>query len=104
MSESEYICCNYCKWFKPTYYDIYTVSGSGYCNNKCMPARRGGSFSPITNCCISGFEHTIHNYYGLPYPEYSKEYTQALEMRARLFWDIKLVSAYKPEYQKFLTE
>jgi len=84
MSKCVYHYCNYCKHFEPS------PSSSGY--GTCKYTGKDKDLTGVTYFydwgCTFGFEHTIHNHYGLPTPDYAKEYKKAVKVRIELVWDV----------------
>ena len=87
--------CNYCKHFESN----PSGTGDGVCNYSGMSpteaALKGLLFDAVgmvvkfyDRGCPGGFEHTIHNHYGLPSPDYVKDYKNALNARVELAWDV----------------
>ncbi len=100
MLEDRYVkCCNYCKWFKPDDDLVPVPFNDGSCECKWVKMQDGvySAFGVVNfySCyCVFGFKHTIHNHYGLPYPEYAEEYKRAISFREKLYWDVYNYKSY----------
>lgn len=84
--------CNYCKYFE----SAPSSTGDGICNytgTTPTEAKLNNLLSDIVvnfydRGCVRGFEHTIHNHFGLSTPDYLKDYKNALKARVELAWDV----------------
>lgn len=92
-----YHCCNYCKWYHPDE-DPNLVGGyTGHCeyNGRFRQDKMNSNYLKFYDWgCVIGYQHTIHNKFNLPYPDYAKEYAHTLDLREQLQFDI-----YKETYK-----
>ena len=82
----KYRYCNYCKHFKIDK-DRASRATHGSCTIKSTNTSYHYEFfdSPACDDC---FEMTIHNWCGIEYPEYIREYDQAINISNHLWWNV----------------
>ena len=73
----KYRYCNYCKYFSP----YFSVNGAGECTRVSI-YDAGTYFDRIA--CWANYEMTIHNHFGIDYPEYIEEHCDAEHIRNAL--------------------
>lgn len=86
-----YRCCNYCKYYVPDPIGDPFGDHAGICqyNGKFKQDMMMNKYLKFYNWgCVIGYQHTIHNHYNLPYPQYANEYARAIKIRNDLMWDI----------------
>ena len=92
-SLDRYRYCNYCKYYKA----VPGFLSRGYCSSpRPVLANRGyGLVFFESNACDDNFEMTIHNHFGLDYPEYLEEYKIAYRIKEALRWDMICLRNYE---------
>ena len=110
VNERGYHCCNYCKYYVPDPIGDPFGDQAGFCHydGKLKQDIMTSKYLKFYNWgCVIGYQHTIHNHYNLPYPQYANDYARSIKIRDNLMWDIyrekhRAKDAAEAEAKKYL--